>query len=366
MKKLIPLLFIMFWVVSCASEPKTEEEKEAAKARNEKLLPDASGEYGEVVIVMNKKRWKGELGVALKEAFHGDIPGLARKEPYFTTRVIEPSEFNRIFKLAKNLVYVTTFEATNSADRYLQNTFTEDAKQKAMADPELFMNTGENQYAKGQKILRLFGKDQRSLIANLKENKQLIRNFFNIAERERLARELRMSQATRTVVDGLRSKFGYSIKIPGSYELAMSEQDFMWARYLPPVGASKNLFVYFKEYESQDEFSHENIIKLRNEIGKQYIFGDPENAESYMTTEEKYVPISQRNISFDGKYTVETKGAWKTNNLSVGGSFVSYTFLDESTNRLYYIEGFVIHPNEEHREVIRELESLLTTFRSAS
>ena len=56
------------------------------------------------------------------------------------------------------------------------------------------------------------------------------------------------------------------------------------------------------------------------------------------------------------------KGVWKTNNLSVGGTFVSYTFVDEETNRLYYVEGFVIHPNEDHRELIREMESLITTF----
>ena len=33
----------------------------------------------------------------------------------------------------------------------------------------------------------------------------------------------------------------------------------------------------FKDYKSQDEFTHENVIKLRNEIGKKYIYGDPED-----------------------------------------------------------------------------------------
>lgn len=363
MKKIIPLLFVLLCAVSCSKDSNKEDGGKEGEARNVNLLPDASGEYGEVVIVMNKDFWDGELGLALKEVFHSDVPGLTRKEPFFTTRVIEPFQFNKIFKLAKNLVYVATFDSNRPADKWLQNTFSEDSKQRLMADPSLFMSTGENQYSKGQKTLRLFGKDQQSLIKNLKENKDIIRNYFNIAEKQRLANEIQMSSATRMMVNQLRDKFGYMIKIPGNYELAMTEDDFMWARYLPPVGPSKNLFVYFKQYESQDEFKHENIIKLRNEIGKKYIYGDPENEKSFMTTEEKYVPIIQRDINFDGRYTVETKGAWKTNNLSIGGSFVSYTFLDEATNRLYYIEGFVIYPNEAHRELIRELESLLTTFR---
>ena len=139
----------------------------------------------------------------------------------------------------------------------------------------------------------------------------------------------------------------------------------MWARFLPPVGASKNLFVYYKEYKSQEEFEFNNVVELRNEIGKKYIYGDPENEESFMITETEFMKPSFRTINFNDQYTVEMRGAWKTNNFSVGGTFISYTFVDQPTNRLYYIEGFVIHPNEEHRELIREMESLLTTFRSA-
>ena len=83
-----------------------------------------------------------------------------------------------------------------------------------------------------------------------------------------------------------------------------------------------------------------------------------------MITENKYMQPVFRNINFRDKYTVEMRGAWKTNNFSVGGTFVSYTFVDEQKGKLYYIEGFVIFPNEDHRELIREMESLLTTFRT--
>lgn len=372
MKKLIPFLFSILLLGACAGESSdkkngdtTEEEKTARKTS---FLPEAAGEYGEVVIVMNKEQWSGEVGVALKEVFHASVPGLLRNEPYFVTRIIDPFQFNKLLKTAKNLVYVTTLDGNQPADNWLKNTFSDESKQRIRANENMFMNTSDDQYARGQKVLQLFGKDQNSLITQLNkpENQEKIRNYFNIAERQRLAKELGMSSATRTIVASLKEKFGYTIKIPGSFELAMTEEDFMWARYLPATGASKNLFVYFKEYTSEEEFEKAKIINLRNEIGKKYIFGDPENRESYMITEENYVPISSRNINFNDQYTVETKGAWKTNNNSIGGSFVSYTFVDKSTQRLYYIEGFVIHPNEEHREAIRQLEALLTTFRAAN
>lgn len=372
MKKLIPFLFSMLLLGACTGESSdkksndgSEEEKAAKKTS---FLPDAAGEYGEVVIVMNKEQWSGEVGVALKEVFHASVPGLLRNEPYFVTRIIDPFQFNKLLKTAKNLVYVTTLDGKQPADNWLQNTFSDESKTRIRSNPNMFMNTSDNQYAKGQKVLQLFSKDRKTLISHLSkaENQEKIRNYFNIAEKQRLATELGMSSATRTMVAGLKEKFGYTIKIPGSYELAMSEEDFMWARYLPSTGASKNLFVYFKEYTSEEEFQKAKIIGLRNEIGKKYIFGDPDNPDSYMTTEETYVPIASRTINFNDQYTVETKGAWKTNNNSIGGSFVSYTFVDETSKRLFYIEGFVIHPNEEHREAIRQLEALLTTFRSAN
>ncbi len=344
----------------------TGEDSQEVKRGNRSALPEASGEAGEIVIIVNKKKYDKELGDALKDVFQEYVDGLTRSEPMFTLRVIEPSEFNRIFKIARNIVYVTSFEGNSAADKWLQGTFGEESRNRIMNNPELFMQTSEDQYAKNQKVLQLFGKDDNTLIENLLANRKAVQNYFNIAEKQRLAKALKMSSASKMILQQVNNQLGVNIKIPAGYELANLEDDFMWARFLPPVGASKNLFVYYKDYESQDEFEYENVIALRNEIGKKYIYGDPENEESFMITETEFMQPTFRTIDFNNQYTVEMRGAWKTNNFSVGGTFISYTFVDQPSNRLYYIEGFIIHPNEKHRELIREMESLLTTFRSAA
>lgn len=363
MKKLLALVFLAT-LVACSGD-KNEQEVGEGKAKSTSFLPDATGETGEIIIIINKNKYDGPLGDAIKEVFRETVPGLTRPEPMFTIRVIEPFEFNRIFRVARNLVYVTSFEGTSAADKWLQGTFSEASKERILNDPDLFMQTSEDKYSKGQKIIQVFAKDDATLIKNLKEKKKLVQNFFNIAEKERLAQTIKMSTASKTILRKVNDRLGINIKIPAGYELSILEDDFMWVRALPAVGPSKNLFVYSKPYTSQDEFKHENIVKLRNEAGKKYIYGDPENKESYMITETEYMEPVFRNINFNEQYTVEMKGGWKTNNYSVGGTFVSYTFVDESTERLYYIEGFVIHPSEDHRELIREMESLLTTFRAS-
>lgn len=366
MKKFLTLI-VLSLLVACSGE-KTQEEIGAdgeAKAKDISFLPDAAGESGEIVIVINKKKYNDKLGEAIKEVFRETVPGLTRSEPMFTIRVIEPFEFNRIFKVARNLVYVISYEGNSAADRYLQGTFSEASKERIFNDPDLFMQTSENQYAKGQKVLQLFGTSDDALIKNMTAKSHLIQNYFNIAEKERLAKSIRMSAASRTVLRKVNDQLGVNIKIPAGYELAVLKDDFAWVRALPAVGPSKNLFVYSKPYTSETEFESDNIIKLRNEIGQKYIFGDPENEESFMITETKFMQPIFRNINFNDQYTVEMKGAWKTNNFSVGGTFVSYTFVDKTSERLYYIEGFIIHPSEDHRELIREMESLLTTFRAS-
>mgnify|MGYP005840849909 CR=1 FL=1 len=356
MVRIIISMVLVFLIVACGS-------KNGDSNSSNKVLPPASGDPGEIVIVTDKSKYNGALGDAIKEVFLAEVPGLTREEPMFTLRVIEPTDFNRIFRLSRNLVYIVSLEGNSSADRWLQNTFSKASKELIRNNPDRFMETSENQFAKNQKVLQLFAENDKALAEKIRENAKVIQNYFNNAETERLSESLGMSVASREIVNRIREKLGVSIKVPAEYELAMLQKDFAWMRFLPGRGPSKNLFIYKKNYTSEAAFTEENVIKLRNEVGKKYIFGDPENKASYMVTETKYLDPVFRKINFRGKYTIEMRGAWKTNNFSVGGPFVSYTFVDEEEGILYYVEGFVIHPNEKHRELIREMESLLNTFR---
>jgi len=44
---------------------------------------------------------------------------------------------------------------------------------------------------------------------------------------------------------------------------------------------------------------------------------------------------------------------------------VSYIFVDQSTNRLYYLDGFVVSPGKNKRESLRELDVILKTFKAS-
>ena len=50
----------------------------------------------------------------------------------------------------------------------------------------------------------------------------------------------------------------------------------------------------------------------------------------------------------------------------MGGPFISYVLVDEELDRVYYLDGFVYSPSKDQREFIRELETILRTFRTES
>ena len=85
-----------------------------------------------------------------------------------------------------------------------------------------------------------------------------------------------------------------------------------------------------------------------------------------MVVETRYIPPVFKEVNFNDKYAIETRGLWKTNNLTMGGPFVGYTVVDETLNRLYYIDGFVYSPGRPQREAVREIETILWTFKTSN
>ncbi len=62
---------------------------------------------------------------------------------------------------------------------------------------------------------------------------------------------------------------------------------------------------------------------------------------------------------------MEVRGLWRTNNYSMGGPFLGYAIVDEVQGNLYYIEGFTYAPGKNKREIMRELEAVLWSFKPA-
>ncbi len=325
------------------------------------LLPQANGEAGEIVLVMESNKWEGSLGQEIRDIFRAPYPGLLQDEPKFNIIHIDPNEFNSVLKNAKNIMFVHSFEGTSRADQILSNYFTAESKQRIKNEPDLFMYRQKNLFAKNQQVLYLFQQTTEALLAHIRKDPQPLLEFFNSAEKGRFHRALYNAPSVKGIEDKLLKDHDLFLKIPYGYQIAIETDNTIWLRRMDRK-IDKNIFITYANYTSERSFDTPQIVKFRDRKWRRFILG--EDSLSYMVT-EPLVPIDSFSTNIGKKYSVETRGVWKLNNNSMGGPFLGYTFVDQSLNRLYYIEGFVYSPGERKRNTLRELETVLNTFQTA-
>lgn len=349
-----PFLLLLFCIplvlVGCGEE--TEDRGDSSK-------PRARGEIGEIILVIDSIKNQGPVGDALRDIFEEDIRGLERQEKIFNLKRVDPRAMNRVLRSATNIIYVTTFDDKNPGSQVINAQFSPESKDKVRSDSTTFMLRNENEFAVGQVVLYLFGANEEELVHNLKANKDRLQNMYEVRERERLANGILSRKNSAIHIKG-KEKLGIGINVPASYQFVMEDDNFIWLRQPTPTANRPDisLFFYKTDYKSEEQVFPENIIALRDDITRTRIFGDPEIRNSYVEVQQASVP-SFRNMTVQGKYAVELRSQWRTHNLSMGGSFISYTVVDEEAGELYYMDGFVYYPNEAHRPSLREIETIL-------
>jgi len=349
---IIQLFFLSFLIASCTSQDGKVPDG---------LKPQARGADGEIVLVIDSTTYAGVVGDEIKSTFQSQVAFLSRSEPYFTVRIVRPEDVNSVLRKTKNLIYVTILGDDRRSNRLLKRNFTKESMAQIRENPSLYKFTKEDEFAIGQEVLHLFAMDEETLARHIAENKESLRDYFNDIENKRTYKKLFSAKSEKGLSNYVKNNYQCEIKLPAGYELAIDNKTTMWARILDPF-ADRNILISYTQYTSQDQFKKENVIQLRDSVLKKSIFGDPDNSNSFMVTEKEHFPVFYKEVNFNGKYAVQLRGMWKTNNLSMGGAFVGYVVVDETLNRLYYIEGFLYSPGRKQREYLRELDVILQTF----
>ncbi|MEM1135738.1 MAG: DUF4837 family protein, partial [Bacteroidota bacterium] len=177
------------------------------------LLPSAKGDQYEVILVMDTVKWKGELGEQIRDIFMEEIKGLPQPEPIFTVRRINPVAFKGFLRQHKNLVLVTTFDERTAGTQKLKEFFSLESIERVKNDDNLFMTSQRDQFAKGQIVLNLFGKDEQTLVKNLKKNKARVQDILVEVERKRMEASL-FKARKKELEAALKKKHALDIIIP--------------------------------------------------------------------------------------------------------------------------------------------------------
>ncbi len=332
----------------------------AAEKLKEEMLPTAGGEIGEMILVIDSTQWKGEIGREIKEAFRAPMIGLPQDEPMFSVNKVNPRKLNNLLKSATNMVFVMTLDSKTEESRTIRRYFTNQSLNKIQQDTSLWMTIRNDEFAKGQVALYLFAKDEATLVRKLDENMGRLRAFFESVEQKRIKKKLYASRATEAEKAILESQ-GVSLQVPFGWDLAKNLPNFSWIRFLE-VDREMDIFIYQQPYTSQSVFN--DLPGLRDNITSQFL-RDSEKPELYIMRQD-IVPVFQEAVNFQGNYAKKARGLWKISDNSGGGPFISYTIVDEASQKLFYIEGYVYAPAGRKKNFVREVDAILSTFKTSN
>lgn len=328
-------------------------------------LPPATGKSGDIIIIMDSLQWKGELGNEVRKIFSQEVAGLPREEFMFNVIWVHPSKKIRLLTQIRNLAYVFALDQASAGTRVITENLSPETLANIKNDTSFYLVNKKDEYTRGQEVMYLFGNTTAQLTHHLKRDGQRIQDFFNKAERERMMTSITKTTSTKNHTALLQKELGVGFHLPAGFKLVQQEKNFVWFRS-PEAEIDKNFFMARQPYTSEYQLLPDSILAWREEVCSTYIFEDPGNSQSYVTTERNvpFNPVRAKQINFNGAFAMELKGMWRTNTKTMGGGFVSYTFVNEADNNLYYLEGFVYAPGKPQRELIREMEAIAHTFQS--
>ena len=302
------------------------------------VLPGVSGKAGEVIVVIEKAHWDGELGDALREYLACDCDFLPQPEPLYNLAYVTPAGFTNMFQSHRNIIMVH---------------IDQDVKEDGIT----FYN---NKWARPQCIIMINAKGLDEAVAVVRRDYEKIRARLERAERDRVVASARLYEA-KEIRENVAERFGGSIVFPSGYVIKKINDSFAWIGN-DNTYVYKDILVYRYPANGKDDLQPETIIAQRNRILKENVPGMFDG--TYMTTSQVAEPKVSY-INYKGHDFAETRGFWEVENDFMGGPFVSHSFYSLDGSEILVFEAFVYAPKYDKRQYMRQTESLLYSFQWA-
>lgn len=323
MKKLLILALSCAMIVAC--------NKDKSGTKSHKVVSESSGNINDLTVVVSNDLWNGNVGEALRKVLAAPVDGLPQDEPLFSMKQMPPKAFSGFAAKNRTVLKIGKGKSNFSIE--------------------------ENTYAKPQKVIVIKGNNDDEIIKQITGNSKKIVSEFK--KTEMIEKQRRIKKSLHKV-NTIENNLGVTLNFPSAYRIAKQEDNFFWIRKDITTG-SMNLMIYQVPLSaiSKGDDAVNQIIKIRDSIGKLYIPGEKEG--SYLITEKAYSPFFYKEI-VDNKPTLVTKGTWEVKGVIMGGPFINYAIEDKINNRYIIAEGFTFAPSVQKRDFMFELESIIKSL----
>ena len=304
--------------------------------RNSKaLLPNVSGKAGEVIVIIDRDNWEGNLGNAVRDQLACDCPYLVQKEPLFTLSNVTPGGFADLFKVHRNIL-IFNIDAQNQEEGVLYR---------------------NDVWARPQCVIQVNAFDNDGALRLLTENAERITASIEQAERDRIIANAKLYEEAG-LGEVVKEMTGGYLHFPTGYKLKKKTDDFIWIADEKQY-TNQGVFIYKYPAAETGNFTEENIIAHRNAVLQENVPGMFDN--TWMTTSDFVTPTVEF-IKFRGLQFAQTRGFWEVHNDFMGGPFVSHSFYGEGAREIIVVEAWVYAPRYDKRQYLRQVESILYSF----
>ena len=317
---LIKYFLLLFFLISC-------------NGPSPNYKPKSSGNINTVTVVMTNSLWNSTLGDKVREAFASEFTGLPQQEPIFNLKQIPLETFSGFTRESRNIIII----------------------QKKNKDT-LFLE--KDKYAYPQVLVSISGPNNNSISKQIFQNKERV--IFEIKKNELKEKQKRIKISTLDKTD-LKSLLSIELRMPSAYEIyKKGKEKIIWFQRDTDKGTVNILAYELETIDFSGTLNLEKVIKIRDSIGKAFLPG--RNANSYMITEEAYLPYIKK-ARIRGLDATETRGTWEVKNDFMAGPFLNYMINDTINKRTIVLEGFVFSPSSKKRGLIFELEAVFKSLK---
>jgi hypothetical protein len=289
----------------------------------------ATGKAAEIILIADKNDWSENQIDTILTTLTQAQKGLNQVEPLFDVISFQNDDFSPMFQKHRNIL---RFEINpDNSSNYMEinyNTWT---------SPQVYIVLRGNS---ADSLYKIYLQNQRQIIQELYEN-DLRRLQANTARNADVAIEKL-----------LRKKFDITVKIPNTYKINREEDDFVWLLYRTQKN-DRMIMIY--KTDKQD-FTPDFLMNTRDSMTRKYVPGAIRGAYPVIARKLGLPIINPKTVNYLQGY--EMRGLWESVNDQMGGPFYSFTFLN-AHQECITVDGFVYAPQEEKRELLREVEAIV-------
>ncbi len=330
MKKIILLVLLALLLFSCGD-----------------YKPLAGGSPIAINTLVSEDIWN-EVGAELSSKVEYEIR-TPQIEKLFFFRQFELENYKE-YRDDKLIILIATLDGKDDVSQFIQNSISADIR-TAVESGEQYFFYEYDKYAMRQTYMLLLANTKEELKQIAKEQGAKIYQAINKGFLDAQFKQLYYAAEEKEISEELFEKFGFSFRLPHSYEIIEIDED----RHIIHLGVprpQRNIIIYWTEGGFNKVVDQEWALRMKywlmqNQMDKIYI-------------EKSYARY--RTVEWNGVIVNNIRGLWGHPTKLMGGPYTLFYFYDGVTDRTYFIDCMVYAPGQSKAVFLRQMEIVASTF----